>query len=596
MNRVINRVMIVDVSLLDRFIALLYSVVSFPVWVCYAIQNYSSCGRVFSRYEYCCGFDYRFGQTSRLARLLAVVKGELHLIGFSPKIAYSSDNNHVGAFSARDLHENLGITPPEYHHLSDDIELKIYWWKKVIYPLLYAYSLLFKVSYKPINQRIKWFGIEVFNGHQNIALKIIKQLIIAIPKSTPSLIGYVNADCLNKLKDNSRYRKNLSKFNLVLPDGVGLKFALRLKGILPGDNINGTDFSPKVLELAAKENWSIFFLGGESDISHKALRRFKYLYPKLNVAGSHHGFFDNDDAVIDLINKSKTQILFVGLGTPIQEQWVINNYKKLSVNIIICVGGMFDFYAGKVQRAPLLIRQVGCEWIYRLYQEPQRLWNRYIIGNANFIFWNVSKALNIRILCLSVFSRIIDVVIAFIALNIWLPFHIVLYCLLFIIERKNPIFKQVRVGKNGQRFMMYKYITMDNDIKLDQETVDNNISGGIRYKNKLDPRITKIGYWLRKFSIDEIPQFLNVLKGEMNLVGPRPALESEVDKYTQIHKLRLLIKPGITGLWQISGRSELSCSKQFELDLNYVVTRNIAMDLWIIIRTIPAVISTRGAM
>ncbi|SMY16432.1 WecB/TagA/CpsF family glycosyltransferase [Photobacterium aquimaris] len=596
MNRVINRVMITDVSLFDRFIALLYSVVSFPVWVCYAIKNYSSCGRIFSRNEFCCGFDYRFCQTNRLARLLAVVKGELHLIGFSPKIAYSSDNEQVGAFSARDIHENLGITPLEYQHLSDDMELKIYWWKKIIYPSLYAYSLFFKASYKPDNQRIKWFGIDIFNGYQDVALKIIKKMIIAIPKSTPSLIGYVNTDCLNKLKDNTTYRENLAKFNLVLPDGVGLKLALKLKGILPGDNINGTDFSPKVLELAAKENWSVFFLGGESNISHKALMKFKYSYPNLRVAGSHHGFFDNNEEVIDLINKSNTQILFVGLGTPIQEQWVINNYKKLSVRVVICVGGMFDYYAGKVQRAPLLIRQMGFEWIYRLYQEPKRLWNRYIIGNANFIFWNVLNALNIKMSCFYFLSRFIDVIISSIALIIWLPFHIILYFLLFIIERKNPIFKQVRVGKNGQRFLMYKYITMDNDIILDKDKIKNNTSGGIRYKSKHDPRITKIGYWLRKFSIDEIPQFFNVLKGEMKLVGPRPALESEVDKYTQLHKLRLLIKPGMTGIWQISGRSELSCRKQFELDLNYVMTRNIMMDLLIIIRTIPAVISTRGAM
>ena len=137
---------------------------------------------------------------------------------------------------------------------------------------------------------------------------------------------------------------------------------------------------------------------------------------------------------------------------------------------------------------------------------------------------------------------------------------------------------------------------MDNNIVLDKDTVNKHTSGGIRYKNKRDPRITKLGYWLRKFSIDEVPQFFNVLKGEMNLVGPRPALELEVDKYTQIHKLRLLVKPGMTGLWQVSGRSELSCRKQFELDLNYVVTRNIMLDLLILVKTLPAVFSARGAM
>ncbi|SKA03680.1 WecB/TagA/CpsF family glycosyltransferase [Photobacterium toruni] len=596
MNRVMNRVMITDVSILDRLIALLYSVVSFPVWVCYAIQNYSLCGRVLSRYEYCCGFDYRFCETSRLARLLAVVKGDLHLIGYSPKIAYSSDNQGVGAFSARDIHENLGIKPAEYHHLNDDVELKIYWWKKCVYPLLYAYSLLFKVSDKPINQRIRWFGIDVFNGHQNVALNIVKQLIIAIPRKNPSLIGYINADCLNKLKDSHCYRKNLSKFNLVLPDGIGLKWALKLKGILPGDNINGTDFSPKILELAEQEKWSVFFLGGKGDISKKALAKFKNIYPKLNIAGSHHGYFNDDKVIIDYINKSKTQILFVGFGTPIQEQWVIDNYEKLSVNVIICVGGMFDFYAGKVQRAPLMIRQIGCEWLYRLYQEPTRLWNRYIVGNVNFIYWNISNILNVKLFFLNLLSRSIDVAISVSALIIWSPFHLTLYCLLFCLERRNPIFKQIRVGKNGQRFIMYKYTTMDNNITLDEEELNNYISDGIRYKNKSDPRITKIGYWLRKFSIDEIPQFFNVLKGDMKLVGPRPALESEVEKYTQIHKLRLFIKPGMTGLWQISGRSELSCKKQFELDLNYVITRTIMLDLFILIKTIPAVLYARGAM
>ena len=121
------------------------------------------------------------------------------------------------------------------------------------------------------------------------------------------------------------------------------------------------------------------------------------------------------------------------------------------------------------------------------------------------------------------------------------------------------------------------------------------LKGGVLFKIKQDPRITFFGKIIRKTSIDELPQLWNVLKGEMSIVGPRPALPSEVEQYNLIHRERLTVKPGITCIWQVSGRSHIPFEQQVELDTNYIYEQSLFADLWLIIKTVPAVIFSRGA-
>jgi exopolysaccharide biosynthesis polyprenyl glycosylphosphotransferase len=163
--------------------------------------------------------------------------------------------------------------------------------------------------------------------------------------------------------------------------------------------------------------------------------------------------------------------------------------------------------------------------------------------------------------------------------------------------RKGPvIFRQVRVGRNGKMFVMYKFRTMyaDAEARL-AEMRDLNETGGTLFKMRNDPRVTPLGRWLRKLSIDELPQLVNVLKGSMSLVGPRPPLPREVAQYPFDMRRRLVVKPGLTGLWQVSGRSDLSWEDSIRIDLQYVENWTFTMDLMIIARTFFAVWRSAGA-
>ncbi|HET6352015.1 MAG TPA: sugar transferase [Coriobacteriia bacterium] len=165
------------------------------------------------------------------------------------------------------------------------------------------------------------------------------------------------------------------------------------------------------------------------------------------------------------------------------------------------------------------------------------------------------------------------------------------------LESPGPVFyRQTRIGRGGREFGMYKFRSMrsDADAVLAQLAEHNEASGPL-FKMKHDPRITRVGKWLRKFSIDEFPQLINVLKGEMSLVGPRPPLPSETGQYNDYHWRRMEVPPGMTGLWQVSGRSSLTFEEMIRLDLFYIENWSVAFDLSLIARTIPAVLFARGA-
>lgn len=169
--------------------------------------------------------------------------------------------------------------------------------------------------------------------------------------------------------------------------------------------------------------------------------------------------------------------------------------------------------------------------------------------------------------------------------------------LLIRLDSPGPIiFSQPRLGKNGRKFVAYKFRSMYQGADEEQEKLNGlNEAVGPLFKIKNDPRRTRIGRWLRKTSLDELPQLWNVLKGEMSLVGPRPATPNEVEQYQEWHRRRLDVAPGITGLSQVNGRSELTFDEQAMLDIYYIENWSAWMDVWILLRTIPAVLFGRGA-
>ncbi|HSU02194.1 MAG TPA: exopolysaccharide biosynthesis polyprenyl glycosylphosphotransferase [Nocardioides sp.] len=172
-----------------------------------------------------------------------------------------------------------------------------------------------------------------------------------------------------------------------------------------------------------------------------------------------------------------------------------------------------------------------------------------------------------------------------------------LLCLAIRLDSPGPaLYRQVRVGRDGRSFTMYKLRSMVSSAEAERQGLtDANEADGVLFKMHQDPRITGLGRWLRKYSLDELPQLWNVVRGDMSLVGPRPALPDEVARYDVDPRRRLVVKPGCTGLWQVSGRSDLTWEQSVRLDLRYVDNWSLRLDLAILLRTVSAVLTHRGA-
>ncbi len=194
-------------------------------------------------------------------------------------------------------------------------------------------------------------------------------------------------------------------------------------------------------------------------------------------------------------------------------------------------------------------------------------------------------------------KRFIDYFLSLFFIILFSPIFILTSLAIVIEDPGNVIFSQKRVGKDGRLFDFYKFRSMviGADKMKDQLMDENESKDGVIFKMKDDPRITKIGKIIRHFSIDELPQLFNVLKGDMSLVGPRPPVPKEVAQYTLEDRKRIHVKPGITCFWQVSGRSNIPFQKQVELDLQYIRSQTLKEDLKILFKTIPAVITGEGA-
>ena len=194
------------------------------------------------------------------------------------------------------------------------------------------------------------------------------------------------------------------------------------------------------------------------------------------------------------------------------------------------------------------------------------------------------------------FKRAMDIVLSVFALLLLSVPMLLIALLIFLQDFHNPIFKQVRVTKDNRFFTMYKFRTMcvDAEQKLEMLRMQNEADGPV-FKMKKDPRVTPLGRFLRKTSMDELPQFFNVLNGTMSLVGPRPPLPREVEQYTPYQMHRLDAKGGITCYWQCSGRSNIMFDEWVELDLKYIRDRSISTDAKILVRTVGAVLRRDGA-
>ena len=193
-------------------------------------------------------------------------------------------------------------------------------------------------------------------------------------------------------------------------------------------------------------------------------------------------------------------------------------------------------------------------------------------------------------------KRFFDTILSALGLICLSPLFLILAIWIMIDDFGSPFYSQVRIGKNGRRFRMWKLRSMvKNADALKKELLAQNEIEGAMFKMKDDPRITRVGHFIRKYSLDELPQLFNVLKGDMSLVGPRPPLPEEVAQYTDYQKQRLLVTPGCTGLWQVTVRNEADFDEMVDIDLNYIQQRGFMMDLWILVMTVKIMIKPNGA-
>ncbi|GIU17417.1 hypothetical protein TUM4261_37000 [Shewanella sp. c952] len=497
----------------------------------------------------------------------------------------------------------------------------------------------FMPKIKHSNAPVSVFGITLDNWTMSDLLNDIKQ-VCQTSSSKLQQYSFVNADCLNISCNNEAYRSSLKQSKRIFADGIGVRLACLSKGHPLRDNLNGTDIFPRLCELAAEQQLSLFLLGGEEGVAAATAENMLQQYSNLKIAGVHNGYFDmssdseENNQVVAQINQSNADILLVAMGAPRQESWLEDNKPQLNCSVGIGVGGLFDFYSNRIKRAPSWLRQIGMEWTYRLLQEPSRMWQRYIVGNPIFIYrvWRENRQLkkvkttlpqaakaktnidytprfnakqantrraihNLRRQLNRACKRLLDVTVSAILLTALLPLFIIISLFIRIESKGAVLFCQTRAGRNNQPFTMWKFRSMyqDAEQRLAAMQTNNEMQGGVLFKMKRDPRITLIGKFIRKASIDELPQLWNVLKGDMSLVGPRPALVSEVKQYSQHDRNRLLVKPGITCIWQVTGRSNIPFEQQVELDIDYIYQQSVTADLWLLIKTIPAVLFARGA-
>jgi exopolysaccharide biosynthesis polyprenyl glycosylphosphotransferase len=193
-------------------------------------------------------------------------------------------------------------------------------------------------------------------------------------------------------------------------------------------------------------------------------------------------------------------------------------------------------------------------------------------------------------------KRMMDIVISFLAIILLSPIFLLLGIAIKLRSRGPIIYNCKRCGKKGRVFNFYKFRSMVRGAdKMLDSLRDRNETGGPIFKIRKDPRVTKVGRFMRRYSLDEFPQLLNVLNGDMSLVGPRPPIPDEVERYRDREMKRLEIRPGITGLWQVSGRSDLSYEDMIRLDFQYIQNWSIWLDLKILLKTVPAILSRKGA-
>lgn len=244
-------------------------------------------------------------------------------------------------------------------------------------------------------QRIEVADVGFDNLHMGEALA---RLEVLMASGRTHQVAFVNPACVNIAAADRGYRRTLARCALVLPDGIGIKLAGALLGTPLKQNLNGTDLIPALCQQLARTGRSVYLLGGRPGVPEAVAAELARRWPTLRVAGVQHGFFGTtgEAAVVAAVRASGADCLLVARGVPVQEQFIDRHLALLGVGVALGVGGLFDFVSGRIPRAPVWMRDVGLEWVWRLRQEPGRMWRRYLVGNLTFLSRVVTQRIGWR--------------------------------------------------------------------------------------------------------------------------------------------------------------------------------------------------------
>jgi len=236
-----------------------------------------------------------------------------------------------------------------------------------------------------MEKKIDFLGIGINELNVEEFLRCILQYAVFEKRK---FVTYLNAHCFNLAIKDKKYRQILSVSDIVYPDGISIVWAARILGYSLPERVNAADFFGRFCRETQDRKISLYLLGGSENTIKKAIERLKANYPRLKVHGSYNGYFSENEEIkiIEEINRQRPHILLLGLGAGRQEKWVFRNLNKLDVNVVWAVGGLFNLLSGELKRAPRWMIKAGLEWLYRLIQQPNKLWRRYLIGNTIFIF------------------------------------------------------------------------------------------------------------------------------------------------------------------------------------------------------------------
>lgn len=332
---------------------------------------------------------------TKLAVMINVLRGDMTLVG--PR--------------AMNPEELTGLSPADLRRMDVKPGLLCLWWIRMRSNVGYDGEIASDIEYAETHSIKKdlgilaravpawFFGTAAGKFSDNISLLDIPITNLTMQEAIDRIIGrmsrpkktqicFVNADCANIAWNNPQYMAVLHKADLNFADGIGLKLGGKIIGQEIRQNVNGTDLFPRLMKTLEQTGQSVFFLGARPEVSDALVGRLRHDYPQLKIAGARHGYFApaEEETVLKMIDDAAPDLLLVAFGAPKQDIWIAENLPRLSVKLAMGVGGLFDFFSGTIPRAPVWMREIGLEWLYRFIQEPRRMWRRYFIGNFVFIY------------------------------------------------------------------------------------------------------------------------------------------------------------------------------------------------------------------